>query len=92
MYPENLNLLDVGPEGVGRIHPQEDMNVAFSLRREMPREIGELKVLFERRERQEDGSMKKEKIELEIVPCQREMFNGHEEDLEKYPWATILKS
>jgi len=59
MYPESLHLLDIDANDAGRAQLQEHI-VAFGLKREMPREIGELKVLFERRERQEDGSVKKE--------------------------------
>jgi len=93
MYPENLNLLDVvaNDEEIKQISDHEH-TVAFSLQREMPREIGEVKVSFERRERQEDGSVKAESTELGIVPCQREMFHGDDEDMAKYPWASILKS
>jgi len=62
------------------------------LDRDLPKEIGELKVLYLKKERQEDRSMKKETADVLIAPCKPEMFNGSEEELAKYPWDILQEA
>ena len=88
-----MNLLEIETEDEKQHeHQDEDIQIAFNLQKDLPKEIGELKVLYFEKERQEDGSMKKELREISREPCKRDMFFGREEDLVKYPWETINAS